>query len=104
MIKKKEPGVSNVVPKQSIFFPPLTTLTLPSSLVLTTTAVEECFLNQYPSKTVLPAREAREITARKNINNHVPKYPAGEPGVQESEKIGSTIDVWKTWLLTRAFR
>jgi hypothetical protein len=97
-IWSKDRGISTEVRQTRRFFPPLTTLTLPSSLVLMTTAVEECFLNQYPSKTVLPARRPREITANRNINIHVPKYAADPPGVQESEKIGSTSDVWNTWL------
>src|SRR5579862_1107743 len=91
-------GISTLVLQTRIFLPPLTTLTLPSSFVDTTTAVEAYLWNQYPSMTVFAARSARERAPRKKRKNHVPKYAAGDPGVQDEENKGSLIEVWNPYL------
>lgn len=86
--------MSTDVRQTRAFFPPLTTLTFPSSFVFTTTVVDACLWNQYPSRTVFQADNPLDIIARRKMNIHVPKYATEFSGTHDAEKIASLMPVW----------
>jgi hypothetical protein len=87
-----ERGTSTQVLHTMRFLPPLTILAFPSSFVLITTAVDEYFRNQWPSRMVFPTSIARDDIERKKRNIHVPKYAAGVSGVHCNENNGSMVE------------
>lgn len=85
--------MSTEVRQTIAFFSSLTTLTLPSSLVVTTTVIAACFRVQFPSKMAFHADNPREMIPRKKINIHVLKYAIEVLGAHEAENIASMMPV-----------